>query len=165
MEFHETEERERKMIVSFAGHANIPFKEQVKMLVKEQLRSHIIGSNQITCYLGGYGDFDDICAHACKELKQEIGGIELVYVTPYLHLSEQYKIKEKQRSGLYDASIYPLTGHIPPKFAISKRNEWMMTHSNLIIAYVNRSYGGAYHSLQVAKRRKKEIVNICDFLL
>jgi len=69
-----------------------------------------------------------------------------------------------QRCGLCDTSIYPPIENVPPKFAISKRNEWMMISADLIIAYVNRSYGGAYKSLQVAKRRKKKIINICNFL-
>jgi len=69
-----------------------------------------------------------------------------------------------QRCGLCDTSIYPHIENVPPKFAISKRNEWMMISADLIIAYVNRSYGGAYKSLQVAKRRKKKIINICNFL-
>ena len=66
--------------------------------------------------------------------------------------------------GLYDASIYPPIENVPPKFAILKRNEWMMTNADLIIAYIKHDYGGAYKSLQVAKRRKKNIINICDFL-
>ena len=68
--------------------------------------------------------------------------------------------KEKQ----YDAILYPEIEDKPPKFAISKRNEWMMERANLIIAYVNRSYGGAYQSLQLAKRKKKRIINICDLI-
>ena len=36
--------------------------------------------------------------------------------------------------------------------------------SDIVIAYVNRNYGGAYKSLQAAKRKKKKIINICDFL-
>jgi hypothetical protein len=40
----------------------------------------------------------------------------------------------------------------------------MVANADLIIAYVNRSYGGAYQSLQAAKRKKKEIINICDLV-
>ena len=53
---------------------------------------------------------------------------------------------------------------VPKRFAIVKRNEWMMTNADIVIAYVNRNYGGAYKSLQAAKRKKKKIINICDFL-
>ena len=152
------------MIITFAGHAFISSNNRVKEIVKEQIRNHVDASGNITCYLGGYGNFDEICACACRELKQEHYDIEVVYVSPYLSLQEQAKIKEMQRSGLYDASIYPPIEKTPPRFAISKRNEWMMTNADLIIAYVNHSYGGAYKSLQVAKRKNKKIINICDLL-
>ena len=67
-----------------------------------------------------------------------------------------------QNCGFCDTSIYPPIEQVPPRFAISKRNEWMMANADLIIAYVNHEYGGAYQSLRVAKRRKKKIINICD---
>ena len=133
-------------------------------MVKEQLRNNISGGEVVTCYLGGYGDFDKICACACRELKQEYKGIEIIYITPYIGLFAQAKIKEMQSGGLFDGSIYPPIEDVPPRFAISKRNEWMMTNADLIIVYVNHNHGGAYKSLQVAKRRKKKIINICDFL-
>ncbi len=61
------------------------------------------------------------------------------------------------------ASIYPPIENTPPRFAILKRNEWMMTNADVIIAYVTHNYGGAYKSLEVAKRKKKKIINICEF--
>ena len=70
------------MIISFAGHSVVFSVDKVKEIVKEQIRNNIIDSECITCYLGGYGDFDEICAHVCKELKQERTCIELVYVSP-----------------------------------------------------------------------------------
>lgn len=120
--------------------------------------------NKIICYLGGRGDFDELCATACRELKKERGDIELIYVTPYISLSEQSKIRYNEEQGLYDSSIYPPIESTPPRFAISKRNEWMILNSDLVIAYVIRSYGGAYKSLQVAKKRNKRIINICSLI-
>ena len=152
------------MTITFAGHSFIFSNNKVKEMVKEQIRNNIIDVKLVTCYLGGYGDFDEICARACRELKQEYDDIEVVYVTPYISLSEQAKIKEMQSYGLCDTSIYPPIENVPLRFAISKKNEWMMTNADLIIAYVNRSYGGAYKSLQVAKRKKKKIINIYDLL-
>ena len=152
------------MKIAFVGHSFISSKNKIKETVKEQIRTNLIDAGFLTCYLGGCGDFDEICGHACRELKQEYADIEVVYVAPYISLSEQAKIEAMQRCGLCDTSIYPPIENTPPKFAISKRNEWMITNADLIIAYVNRSYGGAYKSLQAAKRRKKKIINTCDFL-
>ncbi|MBQ7386936.1 MAG: hypothetical protein IJW03_02090 [Clostridia bacterium] len=152
------------MIITFAGHSLVSSSDSVKEMVKEQIRNNIIDTEHIICYLGGYGDFDEICLRACSELKQQYSRIETVYVTPYISLSEQTKIKEMLNLGLYDTSIYPPIENVPPRFAISKRNEWMITESELVIIYVNHNYGGAYKSFQFAKRRKKKIINICDFL-
>ncbi len=152
------------MTITFAGHSLVPSSGKAKEVVKEQLRIRIASAESVICYLGGYGDFDEICARACRELKKERGGIELVYVTPYMNLHEQSKIKEMQSRGLYDAYLYPPIEDTPLRFAISKRNEWMMTKADLVISYVCRSYGGAYRSLQVARRAGKEIINVCDFL-
>ncbi len=152
------------MIIIFVGHAFVSSKKQIKEIVKEQIKNNISDVNSIIFYLGGYGDFDDICACACRELKQGNPAIEIVYVTPYIGLTCQSKIKEMQNRGLYDKTIYPPIENVPPRFAISRRNEWMVTNSDVVIAYVEHEYGGAYKSLQVAKRRKKKIINICDFL-
>ena len=152
------------MTIAFTGHSFVSSSDRVKEMVKEQIRNNITDVKLVTCYLGGYGDFDEICARACSELKREYDCIKVVYVTPYISSSEQAKIKEMLLFGLCDASIYPPIENVPLRFAISKRNEWMMTNADLIIAYVNRSYGGAYKSLQVAKRKKKKIINIYDLL-
>ena len=65
--------------------------------------------------------------------------------------------------GLYDSSIYPPIETVPPKFAITKRNEWMVSNADLIIAFVKHKYGGAYKTLTWAKRKNKKIINLCNF--
>lgn len=162
MEFHETERC--RMIIAFAGHSLVASGDRVKEMVKDQIRNYITGVKHVTCYLGGYGEFDRICACACRELKKEYNSMEVVYVTPYMNTSEQAKMKEMQQCGLVDTSIYPPIENVPLRFAILKRNEWMMTNADLIVAYVDHNYGGAYQSLRVATRKKKTIINICDFI-
>ena len=154
------------MKITFLGHSVISFSEHIKEALKVQIQNTIVDSEKIvTCYLGGYGDFDRLCALVCKELKKKFPNIELVYVTPYLSISEQEKIKNMQKCGLCDTSIYPPIENVPLRFAISKRNEWMITNSDLIIAYVHRSYGGAYNSLKIAKQKKKKVINIYDLIM
>ncbi len=87
------------MIITFAGHSTVSSQNKIKEIVKEQIRINSIDVDYVTCYLGGYGEFNDICASACRELKQENGKFEIVYITPYLGFSEQAKIKENQLCG------------------------------------------------------------------
>ena len=150
------------MRVTFAGHSLIPSKNQIRELIKEQLQQIIAKEEHVTFYLGGIGDFDTLCADICRELRMEHHKIELVYISPYFTSSEQKKIKKMQEIHLYDASIYPPIERVPPKFAILKRNEWMIENSDIVIAYVNCGHGGAYRSLRIAKRKNKPIINIYD---
>ena len=111
-----------------------------------------------------------LCYNICKHfrdiprLKAEYPGIETVFVTPYLTVSNQRQINELLHFDLYDTVLYPPLERVPPRFSISKRNEWMMSQADLIIAYVDHNYGGAYKSLQVAKRKSKRIINIFTLL-
>jgi len=152
------------MIITFAGHSFINSFNAVKDVVKDQIRNLIASAEFVTFYIGGYGTFDEIAACACRELKKEYSSIEVIYVTPYIRLSEQKKIKEMQSCGLCDASIYPPIENVPQKFAISKRNEWMVENSDILITYVVHHYGGAYKTLKIAERQKKKIINIFDII-
>lgn len=152
------------MIISFAGHSLIPCGAKVKEIVKEKIKEYIANEHFVTFYLGGYGDFDEICAEACRELKKDFENIDLVYVTPYFDLSHQVRIKEMQMLKLYDSSIYPPIENTPLKYAISKRNDWMMKCADMIIAYVCHNSGGAYNSLKTAERYNKKIINIYDLI-
>ena len=101
------------MIITFAGHSDIYLSDDLKKTVREVILNNIANVTAVTFYLGGYGNFDDICASICKELKQENDSIEVVYVTPYISLLEQAKIKEMISSGLCDTSIYPPIENVP----------------------------------------------------
>ena len=150
------------MRISFTGHSQIVSSNEIKEKVKEHIRSLIPANEPLECYLGGYGDFDIVCARACKELKNEYACIQLIYISPYISIREQEKIKEMQCAGLCDSTIFPPIENTPPRYAISKRNEWMMSQADIVIAYVNHHFGGAYKSFQIAKRKNKRIINICD---
>ena len=85
-------------------------------------------------------------------VKEERPNSEVAFVTPY--------IKKLVKSNLYDTIIYPTLENVLPKYAINKRNEWMVDRADLIIAYVKHTYGGAYKSFLYAMRRKKHIINL-----
>ena len=151
------------MTIAFIGHAAVSSEDRIEETVKEQIRKHTALAEHVTCYLGGYGDFDRICARVCNSLRRE-RPMETVYVTPYIGPAAQEKIKEMIHCGLYDTVLYPPIENVPLKFAIAKRNEWMMTNADLIVAYVTHNWGGAYKFLQMAKRKKKKTVNISDLI-
>ncbi len=144
------------MVITFCGHSNCLFSDEEKEKLK-QLLINVIRKNP-TCkfYLGGYGDFDSLCLRTLRELKTDFPDIELLFITPYL--DNNYS-KLQLAKYFFDDVIFPPIENVPRKFAISKRNEWMVDSADLVIAYVKYSWGGAAKTLEYAKRKKKQIIN------
>ena len=101
-------------------------------------------------YLGGYGAFDSLCASVLREFKSANNHIQLILVLPYLN--------SNIITDGYDETIYPPLESVPKKFAILRRNEWMVQESDIVVAYVNHGWGGAAKTLQYARRKKKRII-------
>ena len=145
------------MIITFCGHSNCLFSDEEKEKLKQLLIKEIIKNPTCKFYLGGYGDFDSLCLRTLRELKKEFKSIELIFITPYI--DKNYSKLEFAKYH-FDDVIFPPLESVPRKFAILKRNEWMVDEADLVIAYVKYSWGGAAKTLEYAKRRKVPIINI-----
>ena len=145
------------MIITFCGHSNCLFSDEEKEKLKQILIKEITKNPTCKFYLGGYGDFDSLCLRSLRELKKDFPEIELLFITPYL---DKTYSKLEFAKNYYDDVIFPPIESVPRKFAILKRNEWMVEEADLVIVYVKYSWGGAAKTLEYAKRRKKEIINL-----
>ena len=147
------------MVITFCGHSNCLFSDEEKEKLKQLLIKEIRKNPTCKFYLGGYGDFDSLCLRTLRELKKEFQDIELIFITPYL--DKNYSKLEFAKYH-YDDVIFPPLESVPRKFAILKRNEWMVEEADLVIAYVMYSWGGAAKTLEHAKRKKKTIINLAS---
>ncbi len=147
---------QKRSIVTFFGHRN--FQENAKLRERFFDFLHVYDDTPVDFYLGGYGKFDGFALRNCKAYQKTNPQARLVYVTPYLGktLDDHREYLQKH----YDEILYPPIEDVPLKFAICKRNEWMVEQADLVIAYVDCHYGGAYKALLHAKRRKIVYVNL-----
>ena len=145
------------MVITFCGHSDFLFSDDVRQQLKNILVSEIIKNPTCKFYLGGYGDFDSLCLRTLRELKKEFQSIELIFITPYI--DKNYSKLEFAKYH-YDDVIFPPIESVPRKFAILKRNEWMVDSTDLVIAHVKYSWGGAAKTLEYARKRKKQINNL-----
>lgn len=136
------------MTVTFCGHAEIAQPDNLRGWLINTIEP-LIADGADTFYLGGYGAFDNLAAAVLRELKKTYPHIQLILVLAYLNRS-------KDTSG-YDSTLYAELETVPPRFAISKRNERMVEMSDVVIAYVTHSWGGAAKTLEYAKRKRKVI--------
>jgi uncharacterized phage-like protein YoqJ len=137
------------MIVTFCGHSQVSRRDAVRSWLCK-IVSQLIQEGAGTFYLGGYGEFDELAATAVKEQKALHPEIESVLVLPYLD--------RKWDRDRYDRSVYPGLEDVPPRYAICKRNQWMVEAADVVVAYVDHDWGGAAQTLAHARRRKKKVV-------
>lgn len=70
-------------------------------------------------------------------------------------------MKDKNPLALgYDEIVYADIEDTPKKYAIIARNKWLITQSDVLIAYVDYSVGGAAKTLEFAKKQPNiKIIN------
>ena len=145
------------MIITFCGHSSfVPTPEYEHKLLS--LLQELIGDGNTEFFLGEYGAFDAFAYECCKKFKATHPNVKLIFVTPYIS-PEYQKNHLNYQEKRYDHMIYPSLENVPPKFAISRRNKWMVQKSDLVIAYIRHDWGGAYKTYQYARRLGKKI---CD---
>lgn len=144
------------MIITFCGHSDyLEHKEDEERLLS--LLETIANGRHVDFYLGGYGKFDSFAKKCAEKFKKTHNDAKIIFVTPYLNkwLDDRREYLEKE----YDEILYPELENTPLRYAIAKRNEWMINHSDYLIAYVRTHYGGAYNALLYADKHKTPYTN------
>lgn len=147
------------MIITFCGHGNINIGQSVADKIKDFLIEKVKQYTNAKFYLGGYGGFDSLAFSILRKLKRDFQNIELIFISPYLDSSYS---KLQIANEIYDGTLYPPLETVPKRFAILKRNEWMVDNCDLLIAYVKYSWGGARKTLDYAIRKKKPYINFAE---
>lgn len=138
------------MTVTFCGHGDTIVSSELQEWLKQNIIAQIeVGATVF--YLGGYGSFDRAAASAVWEIKKTYPHIQSILVLPYLD--------KKVDASYYDNTTYPPLENVPRRYAILRRNRWMVDVSDVIIAAVDHGWGGAAQTLQYAMSKKKTIIN------
>ena len=144
---------------TFAGHREIfGFKDDQVIEILEEL---LASEQEMTCYVGGMGEFDSLCSGAVRTLKRRHPDkrITLVLVLPYM--TQQLNRDKEFYERVYDEILIPIElAGIHYKKAITARNHWMVDHSDCLISLVWRDFGGAYKTLKYAEKCEKKAFNL-----
>lgn len=145
--------------VSFIGHRVVEdykiIEEKVEMIVTDLIKT----KEYVEFYIGRNGDFDIFVASIIKRLQRDHGkeNNSLILVIPY-PVANMGDLE-----NYYDEVWIPdeLSG-VHFKSAITKRNEWFINHSDLLVAYVVRNSGGAFECLKKAQQKEIKTFNITN---
>lgn len=142
------------MIVTFFGHSNTP--QTIQKELKTTICNLIETQNASVFYVGNHGNFDRYVSKTLKELTKQYPFIKYYTVLAYM----PQKLDEYTD---YTNSILPEdVAKSHSKYAISKRNDWMLKQSDTIVAYVKHSHGGAARYYQKATSQGKAVVNLAE---
>ena len=139
------------MLVTFCGHSTVSNSAAVAAALKTVIEE-LIAEGATEFYLGGYGEFDSLAARAVRDAKETHPDIRATLVIPYMD--------RDFNTALYDGSVYPPLESVPRRFAISKRNEWMIEQADVVVSGVTHDWGGAATTLKYANRKKKRIISV-----
>lgn len=142
------------MIVTFCGHAQLSQNSDVEKWLYT-VTGKLIEEGAASFYLGGYGDFDSLAASVLKNQKKQHPQIQRILVLAYLVLAY---LGTRQDVSDYDGTLYPPLETVPRRFAIPRRNRWMVDASDAVVACVLHDWGGAAATLRYARQKGKWII-------
>ena len=135
-------------ICFFIGHRDTPASILPKL--REAVERHITEYGVNEFVVGKYGGFDSLAAQAVREAKQRHPRIRLTLLLPYYDPHKTIELP----SG-FDGSLYPDgLEHAPRRAAIVRANQYMVCHSDYLIAYDAGRIGNTRKLLEYARHRE-----------
>ena len=117
----------------------------------------LITENGVTnFYVGNQGQFDSMVYSVLKELKVKYPHIRYAVVLAYM--PDSYIKEVYGEDTLFPDDMES----VPKKYAISKRNDWMIQHSDYAVCYVHKITGGAAKFREKAEKRRLQIIDVLN---
>lgn len=136
----------------FFGHREVTHNIRPKLIA---IIENLITETGVTeFYVGHQGQFDSMVYSVLKELKVKYPHIRYIVVLAYMpdeHFKEVYGEDTLFPDGLES---------VPKRFAISKRNDWMIQHSDYAVCYVHKITGGAAKFREKAEKKGLQIIDV-----
>ena len=142
------------MICTFIGHRDTP--NNIKTVLKSTIIELIEKYSVNEFYVGNHGNFDSMVLSILKEISKAFPHISYTVVLAYIPQNKEiYKD--------YTHTLYPdILETTPPRFAIKKRNYWMIKKSDFLVCYVNNKLTNAYDYLERAIKKEKTVINLAQ---
>lgn len=138
------------MTCTFFGHRDFP--REMTPVLRAQIVQLIEKRGVSSFYVGNQGYFDYAVLQilrACKQMYPQIG---YRVVLAYMPQAELPGIEAAE-------TVLPEAVALAPhRFAICRRNRWMLEQADCVVTYIRRSYGGAARYAALAERQGKEVL-------
>lgn len=137
---------------TFFGHRDCP--ERIRPKLRAAILTMIADHGVDTFYIGHQGAFDRMALSILRELA--LPDIRCTVVLARLPSGAQRIDPEVSRHSLFPDGLET----VPPRFAIARRNDWLLRHADCVITYVCAPSGGAAAYAAKARRQGKTIISV-----
>ena len=103
-------------------------------------------------YVGNQGMFDGYIQSILRECKERYPQIRYYVVLPYLPAPMNGMAITEPFETIFPQGLE----YAPKRFAICQRNEWMIDHSDIVVTYVTRPFGGAAKYRELAANKEAQ---------
>ena len=145
-------------VCTFFGHRDTP--ERIEPFLRTVLTDLIENRCVDMFYVGDTGRFDTTVRKTLKALLLEYPHIHYAVVLAYLPCKSDLPVEE------YADTVYPAElENVPLRYAIPRRNRWMLDKADIVVTYVQHLGGGAAQCKELAEKKGKIIFNIAEMSL
>ena len=147
--------------VSFFGHREVEGAAEIESRLERLLHDLITRKQYVEFLVGRDGEFDLLVASAIRRAVKQYGygNTSLILVLPYM--KAEYRDNEQNYLSYYDeAEICSESSDAHYKSAIQVRNRSMVDRSDLVVCCIQHKSGGAYRTMQYAKKQGKQVRNL-----
>lgn len=161
-----SEEEKRLKRCCFTGHRpeKLNMMEfRVKMLLKAEIK-RAISDGYVTFISGMARGIDMWSAEIVLNLKKKNPDLHLICALPHRDFESRWGLEEqrKYREILEQADLVRYINENYFRACYQRRNEWMVNHSNRVIAAFNGELGGTKNTIDYAKKIGLQIINILN---
>lgn len=136
---------------TFFGHRDCP--DTIYPRLKNCIEDLIVNQGVGCFYVGHQGRFDALALRALRELQAAYKTIKHYVVLAYL--------PQKEMPYPTEETLYPEgLESVPPRYAITHRNRWMLAHADCVITNVAAPVGGAAMAKKEASRKGKTVIEL-----
>ena len=146
------------MTVTFFGHRNTPsdIGEPAEKLLMQLIEED--GADDFL--VGSEGNFDRMIYAKLKKLQKKYPQIKVKIVPA--HMPTSMPSTARERENFSDTVLPEEIAVSHPRYAINKRNEWMISRADTVVTYVQGVTGGAAKYKQYAEKKGKTVINLAD---
>lgn len=132
----------------FIGHRDAPESIYDRLLIS--VERHIVEYGVTDFVVGQYGSFDRLSTRALIQVKQRHPEVKLTLLLAYYYPLKPFELPQD-----YDGSLYPEgMERVPRRAAIIRANQYMIRHSDYLIAYDSGKIGNTRKLMNYAQRRE-----------